>query len=451
MTKKFFTLLAATLTAASTFAQFTVDGNLNEAGYTTTIPKTAPTSCFGPDAANLTSIKIGNDGSAVYVGIVGKLPIQGSNGAGLWINFTGLSGGTPAGSSLKTTGAGHYMKAQGGETPPFQFDFKPSFEVDYMFAFNTGGTTDKCYVDAVKRVGSPVAGYLDEIGQAGIALGGLQGTGVFNAPGIEMAYSYNATVSTYGIEVRIPYAAVGLTAATAGSVQAFAFEVSPTAYFSNQTIPGNFGTGCLGTDGAGGYTNGGTVNFSTLSGGPYHNVGHVIPVELMSFDANRQSDKVALTWKTANEKDNSHFDIERSADGRTWATIGTQKGAGASNTLRKYQFLDDAPLQGVNYYRLRQVDFNGAESFSAVVAVNSQVKNKAVAAYPNPAKDVLTLANTEGGNLTAQVYDMMGRLVIATPLNGTTLDIANLPVGLFQLQLSDKNGTTVGRVSFVKN
>jgi hypothetical protein len=113
--------------------------------------------------------------------------------------------------------------------------------------------------------------------------------------------------------------------------------------------------------------------------------------------------------------------------------------------------VDDAPLQGINYYRLRQVDFDGKATLSEVVAVKASVKNKALAVYPNPANNVLTLSNTEGVDLTAKVYDMMGKLVAATPLNGNTLSIADLPVGLFQLQVSDKNGAVVGRTSFVKN
>ncbi len=96
-----------------------------------------------------------------------------------------------------------------------------------------------------------------------------------------------------------------------------------------------------------------------------------LPVELVSFTAKLQDEQVVLDWKTASELDNNYFSIEQSTDGRLFKELERVKGAGTTNISQTYQFFDSNPDDGVNYYRLRQVDFNGDESFSSIVQVTS--------------------------------------------------------------------------------
>ncbi len=95
-----------------------------------------------------------------------------------------------------------------------------------------------------------------------------------------------------------------------------------------------------------------------------------LPVTLTSFTAQKQSSSVQLKWATASEQNNSHFEIERSTDGKVFSNIGRKSGAGNSNTLIDYSFLDFNPASGTNYYRLNQVDLDGKTTLSNEIAVN---------------------------------------------------------------------------------
>ncbi|MEL7339861.1 MAG: sialate O-acetylesterase, partial [Bacteroidota bacterium] len=91
-----------------------------------------------------------------------------------------------------------------------------------------------------------------------------------------------------------------------------------------------------------------------------------LPVELLSFDAKALAASVELNWITVTEKNNAHFEIQRSLEGQPWQNIGLVAGAGDSDQQIRYAFADDAPQEGINRYRLKQVDFDGGFSLSPV-------------------------------------------------------------------------------------
>lgn len=95
-----------------------------------------------------------------------------------------------------------------------------------------------------------------------------------------------------------------------------------------------------------------------------------LPVQLISFKAKRLSYVVETEWTTASEKNNSHFLIERSADGKKFETLGRVDGAGNSTVMNQYRFTDEKPLRGTSYYRLKQVDFNGQFNYSKIEKVD---------------------------------------------------------------------------------
>lgn len=113
-------------------------------------------------------------------------------------------------------------------------------------------------------------------------------------------------------------------------------------------------------------------------------VSSPLPVELLNFEAKPAASRVDLNWTTASETGNDHFEIERSDDGNTFTRIGTVSGAGNSTSVRQYSFNDAAPLRGISYYRLRQVDFDGGFTFSDIQAVNMRLLVKGHP-YPMPA------------------------------------------------------------------
>ena len=200
MKKKFNLITFFSLCAIVASAQFTVNGNMNESGYKTTVTKSNANLCFG-SAIDITAIKIGKDASNIYIGVVCKMDPTGSNdGIAVWLNFSNVTG-TSAGTNMTLAGAGHYMAS----------NFAADFEVDYLFALNPGGTATECYVDAMRRVGTPLSAYLDNCGQAGISIAGSRGgttpNFVFSAPGIEFAF-LGTGIATSGFEIKIPFTAV---------------------------------------------------------------------------------------------------------------------------------------------------------------------------------------------------------------------------------------------------
>ncbi len=123
-----------------------------------------------------------------------------------------------------------------------------------------------------------------------------------------------------------------------------------------------------------------------------------------------------ISWQTASEKDNALFQIERASNGTDFSPIGEVKGQGNSTAAKNYSFTDVAPLSGVNYYRLKAVDYNGAATLSKVVSVNFSGKNDAkIAVYPNPTRDVLRVDvnAADASTILVQMTDLMGRVVLS--------------------------------------
>lgn len=100
-----------------------------------------------------------------------------------------------------------------------------------------------------------------------------------------------------------------------------------------------------------------------------NSVGHVLPVKLISFEANVNERSVELHWVTSTEISNDYFTIEKSMDGKNWEIVSIVPGAGNSYQILDYYELDYKPKKGVSYYRLQQTDYNGAFTYSNVVPV----------------------------------------------------------------------------------
>ena len=145
----------------------------------------------------------------------------------------------------------------------------------------------------------------------------------------------------------------------------------------------------------------------------------VIPVELVDFKAQKSNTAAKLIWSTATELNNSHYNIERSSNGKTFDKIGEVSGYGNSNQARTYTFMDEKPNVAVNYYRLRQVDFDGKETISKAVSVNFD-KNASIKVYPNVAKDKINIDITgDGGAADLSITNLLGQVVLTQKLQNT--------------------------------
>ena len=165
-----------------------------------------------------------------------------------------------------------------------------------------------------------------------------------------------------------------------------------------------------------------------------------LSIELQKISAQAKGTINIVNWSTVSEKSNASFQIERSSDGINFTSIGEVKGAGNSNDVKNYAFTDVSPLSGVNYYRLKAVDFNGAATLSKVVSVNFTGKggNKTTV-YPNPTRDVLRVEFTaaDASTTAIQVTDLLGRILLSQNVsvvkgaNFVPLSVSSLPSGAY--------------------
>jgi Secretion system C-terminal sorting domain len=168
-----------------------------------------------------------------------------------------------------------------------------------------------------------------------------------------------------------------------------------------------------------------------------------LPVELLSFSGKYTEGGNLLTWTTANEVNNKGFDIER-LNGSTWESIGFKT---ANNKASNYQFLDISPPLGVGglYYRLRQIDDDGTETFSKVISIAQTGKGKSLKLYPNPVSNTLTIEADE--NEVFQILNLLGQQVLTgktLPLGVGGIDVSALPQGNYVLKVGAE------QVKFVK-
>lgn len=122
-----------------------------------------------------------------------------------------------------------------------------------------------------------------------------------------------------------------------------------------------------------------------------------LPVEFSGFTGKVSGKDIRLDWSTATESNNKHFEVEFSTDGKFFKQIGVVAGAGTTYTTQRYHFEHATPSVGVNYYRLRQVDYDGAFEYSSMVSV--EIKGKAFASYrlfPNPVQNAFTIQADDG-------------------------------------------------------
>ena len=165
--------------------------------------------------------------------------------------------------------------------------------------------------------------------------------------------------------------------------------------------------------------------------------GSALPVDLLFFSVAKSKEGALLSWATATEENNHYFNIERSNDAKTWASIARIEGAGTSYETLDYSFLDKRPSSGTSYYRLKQTDYDGAFSYSDIESVHYK-PSKELSLFPNPATHELWI---RGEGLTPgqlQIFNALGQLQRVKVLQGEyeefQLDVSHLSRGMYFLK-----------------
>ena len=205
----------------------------------------------------------------------------------------------------------------------------------------------------------------------------------------------------------------------------------------NGATTGNLTTGTVSTSGS-------VTSFSpfTLASSTASNP---LPVEIIAFNAKLSDNKVNLNWITASEINNDYFTIEKSKDALYWEYVNEQNGAGNSNTILKYNDVDEAPYQGISYYRLKQVDFNGDFDYSNIISV-SYSKNR-IDVYPNPVKNVLNFTNLNATDIV-KIYSVNGQLVYQG--NTNKVNTSTWDSGIYEVFIISSSGDNKSKHRIVK-
>ncbi|MFT6963065.1 MAG: hypothetical protein ACJAWV_002799, partial [Flammeovirgaceae bacterium] len=188
-----------------------------------------------------------------------------------------------------------------------------------------------------------------------------------------------------------------------------------------------------------------------------------LPVELISFEGFQNEEVIELQWATAIEINNSHFIIEKLGGDNSFSEIGRVEGNGDSKLRINYQSFDTEPIVGINYYRLKQVDFDGGFAYSRVIEVrffrdgNSVTIPLSMTLYPNPVNNQELNIRLQGfvnsEKTQVQIFDLMGREVFNSSMKikrqflvEKAFTIPTLPTGIYIVKVADGKESLAKRI-----
>ncbi|MFK7772909.1 MAG: FG-GAP-like repeat-containing protein [Saprospiraceae bacterium] len=171
-----------------------------------------------------------------------------------------------------------------------------------------------------------------------------------------------------------------------------------------------------------------------------------LPVELTEFSARQNNETVSLNWQTASELNNKQFEVERSKDGNNWEVIDIVEGRGTITHYQNYHSIDEKPIAGKSYYRLKQVDFDGAFEYSDIKSVDfrSNIQNDQLKFFPNPASSTIYISKNKIELDQLVLINMQGQVVNEnitmekTGENGIRIDINNLSRGVYFIRYKNE-------------
>lgn len=189
----------------------------------------------------------------------------------------------------------------------------------------------------------------------------------------------------------------------------------------------------------------------------------VVPlgVSWLNFSGINQDDQNLLTWITASETNNDYFTIERSKDGKEWIELGQVDGAGNTNRMIYYSFIDYDPLFPFGYYRLKQTDFDGVYSYSKTITISREKLdgNFVSKIFPNPAEGYFSFmynGTNYSSPLVVSVVDNTGKTCYQMTFDqlqkngGMSVSTDSLSSGVYQILFTQGDRTEIQKLSIIK-
>lgn len=347
-------------------------------------------------------------------------------------------------SALPIVGTGNWKFYQPGNPPTYESGLQGTRDIRFLtFDLSDFGITT-ANIDNITGFGHTLSGKSDQAftayNSASLVLyqtisgtlhidangGTPNGPGYTNGATIELLDNNNIVIAT----------------ATTDASGNYSFpNIAPGNYTIRLTVPSGYTIT--------GTSDGGNDNLipMTITNAPFiasFGISNALPVNLLNFDTYKKENSALLIWATVKEQNNKGFEIERSTDSRNWVNIGfvaTQAKNGNSSIQSDYYFTDNAPENGQNFYRLKQVDVVGAYEYSPVrlVAFN---KNNSISIYPNPTTERVTIAGLQGGE-KINVFDISARKIYEVTAKDVIMDIPfnQLSAGTYLIHIIATDGS----------
>ncbi len=174
----------------------------------------------------------------------------------------------------------------------------------------------------------------------------------------------------------------------------------------------------------------------------------ILPIDLISFSISNRDKNAILYWSTASENNNDYFEIQSSSDNQYFKPIGAVKGAKNSTTERKYQFLVREINQGVNYFRIKQVDLNGDYSYTPIISFSNSNQDGILIQYLTNER-TLSIDNAENGRV--QIFNLNGKMLSAFEVTSDyqEYDLSSLNTGIYIAFFISNNVATTFKFSKV--
>jgi len=194
----------------------------------------------------------------------------------------------------------------------------------------------------------------------------------------------------------------------------------------------------------------GTIHYLTAAANsfsPYGigNDGTTLPIVLSTFVLSKTESNVKINWTTQSETNNDYFTVEKTLNNENWESIYNIDGAGTSTLLHSYSFIDKNPYYGINYYRIKQTDFDGKFTFSSVKSIETKNDNVLFEIFPNPAfaEEFTILVKGKGiSTATLSIEDINGRQICSGTIEISKSyysfklsDLCNLIPGTYNISL----------------
>jgi hypothetical protein len=241
------------------------------------------------------------------------------------------------------------------------------------------------------------------------------------------------------------------------------FWVNGVSVYAWQYTLGTFGNGCpLVLDATDIFAPNATPANNAMYVDDFRFADSPIPVELTSFTGNVNNlGQVILNWETATEINNQGFEIERRTETSEYRTVGFVEGNGTISEPRSYVYTDITAENGINYYRLKQIDFNGTYEYSSEIEVdvNGPLTFDLAQNYPNPFNPSTSIkySVSESGNIRLSVFNIVGEEV-AVLVDGfsqagfyeVTFDASNLSTGVYLYKLQSANSVQTKKMMLLK-